>query len=541
MSQHDAESRLFDEIFHHSAAVKLLVSPSDGRILDANTAATAFYGYSREELQARLISDLNTLPTDRVRAEMDAARREERRCFRFRHRLKDDSIREVEVYSSPVTLNGQTRLLSIVHDVTARNDYEQELGLLRDMVENLPVGIYRSTLDGHGRFLSVNREMVRLTEAESRDALLETPVSSFYENRESREAFINALHSSPDWHSQTLRLRSLQGRVSQFRVSVRKRTGEDGVVYIDGILEDLSQVQAAEQSRQQLLEIIEATPAIIGISRPDGKVIYLNTAGRELLGLGPDNPLDQYDPRQVHTESSFRTMLDEAIPTALKDGHWTGEMNFRDMRGEIVPVQSTLIAHRDEDGELLRMSAVSINVSSQKRRQRLLEKMAYRDPLTGVLNRRGFMQALNGAVAEARKQNTPLAVLMADLDYFKPINDRHGHPVGDEILRKLMPVLRGERRRDDDVGRLGGEEFGLTLPGADRDDAVAIAESIRSRLAEQPITTSVGSIPVTVSIGIATFDDRRESGRTLMRRADQALYDAKNAGRNRVRYRGEGE
>lgn len=537
MRESDAVARLFDEMFHHSVAVKLLVSPDDGQIGDANESATRFYGYSRDQLRARRISDLNTLPMARIQAEMEAARREERRCFRFRHRLADGAVREVEVYSSPLTLAGRTWLVSIIHDVTARNDYEHELAVLRDMVENLPVGVYRSTLDEQGQFLSVNREMVRLADADSRQALLDTPVRALYDDSEGRRQFIRRLQAAPDWHSETLRLRSLKGNRGRYRVTVRRQTDEHGHTVVDGILEDIGRVHAAEQTRQQLYEIIEATPAIIGISRPDGKLIYLNAAGRHLLGLGPDDSLEGFEPRTVHTEESFTTLVKEAMPTASKEGHWTGEMNFRNRDGQVIPVQTTLIAHRDDDGELLRISAVSVNVSSQKRRQALLEQMAYQDALTGTLNRRGFMQALDEAVDDARRLRSPLAVLMADLDHFKPINDTHGHPVGDEILSRLAPFLQGGRRRHDDVGRLGGEEFGITLPGADREDAVAIAESIRRELEITPITTSVGPIRITLSLGIATFDDYRETGDELIERADKALYDAKRAGRNRVRWR----
>jgi len=534
VSESDPEWRLFREMFHQSRAVKLLVDPKDGRIRDANPAASDFYGLSHAELIRRRISDFNTLPMEKIHQEMDAARTEQRNCFRFEHRLDDGSVRDVEVFSSPITLKGETLLVSIIHDVTARNDYERELSVLRDVVENLPVGIYRTTMDHVGRFISVNSEMVRITEAESVDALLETPVQELYADQETRKAFIDALKAAPDWHSQAIRLRTLKGRLGHFRVTVRKRRGEDGQVFIDGILEDLSYIRAAEQSRQQLYEIIEATPVIIGISKADGRLEYLNAAGRELLGLRADESLSEFQPRQAHTKDSFKTLTSEALPTAIEKGQWTGEMCFCNAKGDEIPVQTTLIAHYTEDGEILRVSAVSMDVSSQKARQQALERLAYRDSLTGVLNRRGFMRALRDAVNDARQHHTPLSIIMADLDHFKPINDNHGHPVGDEILKKLPRYLQG-RRDQDQVGRLGGEEFGILLPGADLEKAGEIAETIRASLAEAPIATSAGEIPITLSLGVSEFQKNTASGASLIRAADKALYAAKNAGRNRVR------
>ena len=537
MSDTDPQTEMFRQMFHGSLAIKLLVDPDSGAILDANYAALRFYGFSREQLLALRVIDLNTLSETQVRAEMRAARDARRNCFQFQHRLAGGEIRDVEVYSSPLTLQGKTRLLSIIHDVTARNDQERELSVLSDIVANLPVGIYRSQVEDGGRFLSVNPEMVRLTEAESEAELLATPASRLYANEGDRAAFVARMKAADDWHSENVRLRTLRGNIRTFRVTVRQRQGENGIAFIDGITEDITRLEAAEQSREQLYEIIDATPAIVGISAPDGRLIYLNRAGRRVLGLGPNDPLSDYRPRRVHTEESFRTLVEVALPTAMEEGCWVGEMSFSSANGELIPVQTTLIAHKDADGQLLRVSAVSIDVSSQKRRQQVLEQMAFRDSLTGLLNRRGFMRALKDTLDDARSHRMPLSIVMLDLDHFKPINDRHGHDVGDEILRKLAPLLSGRRRSDDLVGRLGGEEFGIILPGAERENAVAIAEDIRERVAATEFQTRAGTLRITLSGGVTSFTDRRESGATLLRRADAALYDAKAAGRNCVHWR----
>ncbi len=533
----DPEATLFEEIFHGSQAVKLLLDPDTAAIVDANPAAIDFYGHERDALLDLRIFDLNTLPEDKVRAEMQAARKAERKCFHFQHRLANGRIRDVEVFSSSITLNQRTYLLSIIHDVTARNDQERELAVLDDIVDNLPVGLYRSKTDEGGRFLSVNREMVRITEADSEQQLLATPASDLYAKEGDREGFIRRLQQAEDWHQEIVRLKTLKGNSGVYRLTVRRRLGEDGETFIDGIVEDISQIQAAEQSRQHLYEIIDATPAIVGISASDGRLMYLNQAGRKILGLSTVDPLDDFKPRRVHTDDSFQTLIDTALPTVMEKGHWIGEMSFRNTRGEVVPVQTTLIAHKNEDGELLRISAVSIDVSSQKRRQEVLEQMAFRDSLTGVLNRRGFMRALKDVMEDVRSSGEALSVLMVDLDHFKPINDKHGHAVGDEILRTLAPRLSGRRRKHDLVGRLGGEEFGIMLPGATRDDAIAIAEAIRERIVATSFKTEAGLIPVTASIGVACLEKRIESGPRLLHRADEALYDAKRAGRNCVRRR----
>jgi diguanylate cyclase (GGDEF)-like protein len=155
------------------------------------------------------------------------------------------------------------------------------------------------------------------------------------------------------------------------------------------------------------------------------------------------------------------------------------------------------------------------------------------DPLTGVYNRRGFEQAAAQAIVATRLRGEPLAVIIADLDGFKTINDRHGHAVGDDVLQRFATHVATSLRRGDMVGRLGGEEFGILLANTTGEAAVGIVDRIRSEFAMLSIGDDA-PVQVTCSFGIAELaDDDRDIG-TAVNRADQALYRAKSAGRNRV-------
>jgi diguanylate cyclase (GGDEF)-like protein len=161
------------------------------------------------------------------------------------------------------------------------------------------------------------------------------------------------------------------------------------------------------------------------------------------------------------------------------------------------------------------------------------QEHAERDPLTGVLNRAGLERALEWQVREAKRERQDLAVLFLDLDRFKRINDTRGHPFGDACLRALVAVMRTELRYGDRLGRLGGEEFVLVLPTANRRRARDIAERIRRQVEHQCARVNGDPVAMTVSIGVAEAgpDDTAAS---LIDRADQAMYAAKSAGRNRV-------
>jgi diguanylate cyclase (GGDEF)-like protein len=162
---------------------------------------------------------------------------------------------------------------------------------------------------------------------------------------------------------------------------------------------------------------------------------------------------------------------------------------------------------------------------------------AERDPLTGVLNRAGIERRLEWALETMANEYRPLAVLFLDIDHFKKINDSHGHAVGDACLGALVRILAAELQYGDQVGRIGGEEFLLVLPGADRRRARDIAEHIRRSVEAR--CRQIAGVPVamTVSIGVAA-SQRGDTGAALISRADEAMYAAKSAGRNRVCHAG---
>jgi two-component system cell cycle response regulator len=156
-----------------------------------------------------------------------------------------------------------------------------------------------------------------------------------------------------------------------------------------------------------------------------------------------------------------------------------------------------------------------------------LESMLREDALTGLLNRRAILSQLGGTISGARRHGHPLSVAMVDLDNFKAINDEHGHAAGDEVLVAAVRAMRAHLRAEDQLGRLGGEEFLVVLPETDEHAATRVAEKLREEVAG-----ARGPVPVTCSVGVATWDG--ETPEQLLRRADEALYAAKDAGRDRV-------
>ncbi len=163
-----------------------------------------------------------------------------------------------------------------------------------------------------------------------------------------------------------------------------------------------------------------------------------------------------------------------------------------------------------------------------------LRHLSHHDGLTGLLNRRALEEALGAQVQRSRRGGEPFCVLMLDVDHFKRINDQWGHPIGDLALKHLSALLRGHMREVDQVGRFGGEEFLILLPGLTAASALQVAERLRELVASAPLPHGEENIPMSISAGMAQWAGAAEDVSRLLVRADAALYGAKQHGRNRI-------
>lgn len=202
--------------------------------------------------------------------------------------------------------------------------------------------------------------------------------------------------------------------------------------------------------------------------------------------------------------------------------------------GELTDVINRMAAALQHERENLEKAVADRTRELQEANARL-ERLAVTDGLTGVFNHRRFQEQLQGELLRSERHNRPMAVLMVDVDFFKKVNDAMGHPAGDELLRRLAEVLSRDLRQTDMIARYGGEEFGVILPETTKSEAMQVAERMRQAV-ENRINTPESSWPtrVTVSIGVATFPEDGRTGEQVLTSADQAMYVAKRAGRNRV-------
>jgi diguanylate cyclase (GGDEF)-like protein/PAS domain S-box-containing protein len=202
--------------------------------------------------------------------------------------------------------------------------------------------------------------------------------------------------------------------------------------------------------------------------------------------------------------------------------------------GKTVWLRREIEVMRDEVGLPVRLFAIEQDITPRKQMELELAHLATIDPLTGVLNRRHFLELAERQLARVRRGREPSAIVMFDLDHFKSINDRYGHAAGDATLRHAAALCQSELRPEDIFGRIGGEEFAVILSGCDHATARHVAQRLRATVADAEIAAQGYAIRVTASFGISDLAPEDHAMSDGLGRADRALYEAKAAGRNRV-------
>jgi diguanylate cyclase (GGDEF)-like protein/PAS domain S-box-containing protein len=295
-------------------------------------------------------------------------------------------------------------------------------------------------------------------------------------------------------------------------------------------LEDLVQVRsrALRESEETFRALFAVAPVAMALtSLQGGTLIMANERAMEIFGVASEvlgKPAPQFWVRPEDREELVRRVKAEG---RVED--FSAELQRIDGGIFWARITAELTSLR---GEQVLFVGVQ-DVTRQREIEQQLRDLAVKDPLTGIYNRRHFFTAADEELARARRYGRPLSLAILDADHFKQVNDRYGHGAGDEVLKRLADGCGEAIRTSDLLARYGGEEFVILMPETELAAAIAVIDRLRGRVEEMQIETTAGIVPITVSAGVTTLQDGDDL-KTMLQRADDALYSAKDAGRNRV-------
>ena len=299
------------------------------------------------------------------------------------------------------------------------------------------------------------------------------------------------------------------------------------------VVRDVTYRKLAEEKLQLAANVFGHAREGILITDARGTIIDVNDAFTRITGYGRQEALGQ-NPRMLSSGRQDATFY-ATLWRALKDqGHWSGEIWNRRKSGEVYAELLTISAVRDAQGQVQQYVALFSDISAIKTHQSQLEHIAHFDALTNLPNRVLLADRLQQAMAQAQRRGRQLAVAYLDLDAFKAVNDRHGHEVGDQVLVILAQRMKEALREEDTLARLGGDEFVVVL--IDLVDTPACLPLLTRLLAAaaQPVQVEELTVQVSASLGVTCYPQAQDiDADQLLRQADQAMYQAKVAGKNR--------
>jgi diguanylate cyclase (GGDEF)-like protein/PAS domain S-box-containing protein len=296
------------------------------------------------------------------------------------------------------------------------------------------------------------------------------------------------------------------------------------------------EAQALRQSEERHRALIRNASDIVGILDRDGAFIYEGSSARNVLGYRTSELVGRSLTSLVAPEQAAETrrFLDSILQEA--GAQITFELGVRHSDGtwrDFEVIAKNLVEEPAIGGVVINLR----DITERKLLMAALEKLSETDPLTGALNRRGFLKLAERDTERLRRAGGPLSVIMIDIDHFKRVNDAYGHAAGDLVLATVADECRAQIRAGDLLARFGGEEFIVLMTDCPPEAAHEIVERLRGAIAAASLRTIKGEVSVTASFGIATVDAGTIDLETAIRLSDEALYEAKNAGRNCIKVR----
>ncbi|WP_285906729.1 sensor domain-containing diguanylate cyclase [Pseudodesulfovibrio pelocollis] len=536
-----AEKELWLRSTFVSLGEAVFILTPDARILDANPAAQAMFQMSDEELSG---APMDILHTDRD-SFMEFQRRAhgsleagDQAHFEYTMRRKDGTVFPTENSVARIIGDDGSELgtVSVVRDISNRKEAEQQLRRseekFRRIFETIEDGYIVTDMDGTIRMVNpATCALLGYSESE----LVGRSMGGLYVDDSERARFALALEATGASRGHQLKARRKDGSQIIVEASAHLVFDEAGrPVAKEGTFRDITKrIEADRQLREreeQYRALFENNRAVMLLVDPrTGRIVDANPAAVQFYGH-PAEALRSMAFSDINAQDEtaiFKEMVDSRRENRAYFIHRhrlaNGEVRDVEVYSGPIMVQSNQLIY-----------SVIHDITERARLEREMKRLATTDALTGADNRHEFFRLAELELRRARRYGNPLSVLMLDIDYFKSVNDTHGHQAGDAVLKALSALVRAALRDTDIFGRLGGEEFAIILPETDLAGGALVADRLRRELGGLTVRLRDTAVNFTVSIGVSELRDKDRLIDDTVNRADEALYRAKRMGRNRV-------
>lgn len=541
---HNREAR-YEALIQH-AADGVFVFNMDARFVEVNQRACDNLGYTLDELLHMGIADV-TPGFDLAQRRPIWEKLEIGKPYTLlsTHRRKDGSLFPVELRIVPIEVDGERAMMTLAQDITERVKTEEQLReaaeLLRDSqviaglgsyVLDIPGGVWTSSEVLNGIF-GIDSAYVRSVEGWV--ALIHPDDQQMMADYFSNEVLGQRKHFDKEYRI----VRHSDGAVRWVHGIGKLQFELDGTpVKMYGTIQDITQRRREEEELRIAAVAFSSQNGMI-ITDARGLIVRVNPAFSRLTGYKAEEVIG-YSPAVMASGRHGKDFYQRMWQTLVEKGYWQGEIWNKRRNGQIYAEMLSITAIIGPDGQPTHYVGSFTDITESKLAEAEIHRLAYYDSLTGLPNRRLLQDRLSQSLITAGRSGSYGALFFIDLDNFKALNDTRGHDVGDLLLVEVAQRLRSQVRESDTVARLGGDEFVVLLDAVSNDatEAASVAMQVGDKLREaidQPFHLHYHEYMCRLSIGVSLFN-AQDTVEELLKHADLALYQAKNAGRNTLRF-----
>ncbi|MCW8889590.1 MAG: diguanylate cyclase [Sedimenticola sp.] len=299
---------------------------------------------------------------------------------------------------------------------------------------------------------------------------------------------------------------------------------------------DITSQKETEETLQKLSLAVTHSPVLTVITNPEGVIEYVSPIVEEITGYSPDEVIGQ-TPRLFKSGRTDPSVYDSLWRAIKSKETWRGEIENRRKDGALYWEYISIAPVLDDHGDVVAFVGSSMDITQRKQMESQLLALASTDSLTGVFNRRHFLEEVENHLAQSERYKSPLSLMIIDIDNFKHLNDSGGHALGDAVIKQFTQIAEATIRNVDILGRLGGDEFAILMPETSAEKALVLAERLKEAISSFDISYESLTLNITVSIGLSTYvnnEEIQDTVQSLLARADEGLYTAKRGGRNLI-------